>query len=80
MNDKMINSEKIRLGKITYYDVEHNGSVVPSVDAYVFMININDTYITHYINYVYIIYYSNVIGSLSTLNFSFLTLIVLVAP
>ena len=41
----MINSEKIRLGKITYYDVEHNGSVVPSVDAYVFMININDTYI-----------------------------------
>ena len=43
---------------------------------------INDIYINHYITYmyIYIIYYSDVIGSQSTLNFSFFTLVVLVAP
>lgn len=40
-----IESERIRIGKITYFDVEHNGSLVPPVSAYVFMVNVNGTYI-----------------------------------
>ncbi len=40
-----IDAKRIRMGKITYFDVEHNGSLVPPIDTYVFMVNVNGTYI-----------------------------------
>ena len=38
MNEKMIDSKNIRLGRLTYFDTVHNGSAVPPVGAYVFMV------------------------------------------
>ena len=45
MKNNMIDAKRIRLGKKTYFDVTNNGSVVPSVDAYAFLINVNGTYV-----------------------------------
>lgn len=45
MENNRIDSKKIRLGKITYFDVDHNGSLVPPYNAYVFMINVDGEYI-----------------------------------
>jgi hypothetical protein len=45
MRERMIDSKRIRLGRVTYFDKEHNGTVVPSVDAYVFLVNVNGVYV-----------------------------------
>ena len=45
MQEIMIDSKKIRLGKVSYYSMSHNGSCVPPIDAYVFMVNVNGVYV-----------------------------------
>ena len=41
-----LESKNLRLGKVKYFDVEHNGVEVNDIDAYVFLYNING----HYVN------------------------------
>ena len=45
MSNSLIDTKRIKLGKVTYFDTEHNGTAVPSVDAYVFLVNVNGTYV-----------------------------------
>ncbi len=43
--NKKIKSDKIRLAKLKYFDVEHNGVEVTREDPYVFLVKVNDSYI-----------------------------------
>lgn len=45
MSNSLIDTKRIKLGKVTFFDTEHNGTAVPSVDAYVFLVNVNGTYV-----------------------------------
>ena len=45
MKNNMIDTKRIRLAKRTYFDIGHDGSVVPTVDAYAFLVNVNGTYV-----------------------------------
>ncbi len=45
MNNKEIDAKRIRLGKMTYFDTEYNGSAISPIDTYVFMVDINGTYV-----------------------------------
>ena len=45
MRKKDIETKRIRLGKVTYFDTKNNGSRVPEVDAYVLLIKLNGIYI-----------------------------------
>ena len=40
-----IDSKRIRVGKITYFDADNNGSLVPPISAYVFMLQFGNLYI-----------------------------------
>ena len=43
--EKLISTDKLRLAKVKYFDVKHNGVEVTGEDPYVFLLNINNTYI-----------------------------------
>ncbi len=45
MKKIMIDTKRIKLAKVTYFDTRYNGSAVPSVDAYAFLVNVNGTYV-----------------------------------
>ena len=44
-NNKMIRADKVRLAKIKYFDLEHNGVEITSDDPYVFLIKVKDSYV-----------------------------------
>ena len=43
--EKLISTDKLSLAKVKYFDVKHNGVEVTGEDPYVFLLNINNTYI-----------------------------------
>ncbi len=45
MKETMIDAKRIRLGKVTYFDTEHNGSAVPPVEAYAFLVDVGGFYV-----------------------------------
>jgi len=45
MKETKIDAKRIRLGKVTYFDTDYNGSAVPPVDAYAFLVDVGGTYI-----------------------------------
>lgn len=45
MRNKEISADKVRLAQVRYFDVEANASEIPEEKGYVFLVNINGTYI-----------------------------------
>lgn len=40
-----LEAEKLRIGKVKYFDVEHNGVEVNDIDAYAFLYKVGDQYV-----------------------------------
>ena len=45
MNNNEVNISKLKLAQLRYFDTKKNGSMIPDLNAYVFLVKINDTYI-----------------------------------
>ena len=45
MENKKFKAENVRLAKVKYYDVDHNGVEVNDMDAYAFLYQMGDNYI-----------------------------------
>lgn len=43
--NKLVNTNNIKLAKVKYFDVEHNGVEVAKEDPYVFLYKLGDTYV-----------------------------------